>query len=76
MACADIRTAFDEMMHGVLEQTLLWHPLVVFNILRELSFVRARMKVPGCDVSDLYPFLRGGKQGGVDTPDLFNVVIE
>jgi len=74
VACADIRTAFDEMLHGVLEQALLWHnvhPLVVFNILRELSFVRARMKVLGCDVSDLYHFLRGGKQGGVDTPDLF-----
>ena len=67
------------MLHSVLESALNArgaHPILIFNILRELTQIQARMVLPGCDPTELFDFLRGGKQGGVDTPDLFNVVIE
>eukprot|EP00973_Karenia_brevis_P044728 6193109-Karenia_brevis.AAC.1 len=59
--------AFDNMLHDILEKALRKrnvHPLTIFNTLRELSFIRARMQLPGCDASELYDFLKGGKQGG------------
>ena len=42
----------------------------------ELTHLKARIRSPGCDATDFFEFLRGGKQGGVDTPDLFNIMIE
>ena len=79
LGCLDVKTAFDCMDHGLIARALRWrgvHPGTIFNIMRELSFVEARMSLPGCDPTEYFKFLRGGKQGGVDTPDIFTVVME
>ena len=52
------------------------HPMIIFNILQEICHIQAQVKLPGCDPTELFDFLPGGKQGGVDNPDLFNAVIE
>ena len=46
------------------------------NVVRELSCMKARLTLPGCAPSEYFDFLRGGKEGGVDTPDIFAAVME
>ena len=79
LAALDIKTAFDDMRHGILERAMRQrgiHPLTIHNVLRELSELQARINIQGCEVTDPFPFTKGGKQGGNDTPDLFNLVVE
>eukprot|EP00959_Pyramimonas_sp_CCMP1952_P272876 5704326-Pyramimonas_sp.AAC.1 len=79
ICCLDVRTAFDCMTHDLVARALEWHgvhPRTTLNILRELSDIKARLLLPGCEPSAYFDFLRGGKQGGVDTPALFTLVME
>eukprot|EP00959_Pyramimonas_sp_CCMP1952_P016234 343462-Pyramimonas_sp.AAC.1 len=42
----------------------------------ELSTCAACISLPGAGETSAFNFNRGGKQGGPDTPDLFDAVIE
>ena len=38
--------------------------------------VKGVMIVPGAGASEQFEFTRGGKQGGTETPDVFNAMVE
>ena len=44
--------------------------------MRELSFMMARISLPNAGSSSWFSFRKGGKQGGVETPDSFNMLVE
>ena len=76
---ADIRTAFDAINHDVATRALLHsgiQPKLVSNFLRELSLMTASMMISGCKETGSFNFEQGGKQGGVETPDIFNCCLE
>ena len=50
--------------------------LVRKTILEELSDLRCVAVLPGTDRSSFCPYTRGGREGGVDTPSIFCLVVE
>ena len=52
------------------------HPQHAATWMRELSFFKCSINLPGAGDSDWFDFQRGCKQGGVDTPKEFNMVLE
>eukprot|EP00973_Karenia_brevis_P051056 7090586-Karenia_brevis.AAC.1 len=44
-------------------------PNLVAAFMRELQGVHGIISLPGAGSTKPFPFCRGGKQGGVDTPD-------
>eukprot|EP00973_Karenia_brevis_P006057 824479-Karenia_brevis.AAC.1 len=36
----------------------------------------ARVTLADADTTDYFPFSKGGRQGGVETPELFNIIVE
>ena len=75
----DVAIAFDSMDHELLVKGLLGrglHPESVACLLRELSGMHADITIPGAGSTPRFPLERGGKQGGVETPDEFNLFIE
>ena len=45
-------------------------------LLREISGMKGCLSLPRVSPSELFDIERGGKQGGVETPDEFNVMME
>lgn len=79
MAAQDIQWAFDSMVHGLLMNSLLRRGLpahMVANLMRELLGFQAQIRLPNTGVRPPFRFDRGGKQGGVETPDQFNTLLE
>ena len=75
----DVATAFDKINHHHLARILTarrMHPNLVRAILREISFMRCNITLPGASPSDRFKMQAGGKQGGVETPELFNLMVE
>ncbi|CAK0809472.1 unnamed protein product, partial [Prorocentrum cordatum] len=75
----DIKTAFETMRHGHVSRILLnkgLHPNLVRAMLREMSILFCSMVLPGMLASDSFPLEVGGKQGGVETLELFNCMVE
>eukprot|EP00973_Karenia_brevis_P071447 9925890-Karenia_brevis.AAC.1 len=67
------------MLHDQIADSLLAlgvHPVLVLALAREYCQLKARVKIADADFSDFLPFRRGGRQGGVETPEVFNVMIE
>jgi hypothetical protein len=74
----DVATAFDSMDHDVLKAAMLsrgLHPRLVFGLLRELTEMKG-ISMPGAGTSESFHFGLGGKQGGVETPDEWNMLME
>ena len=79
IAVLDIKAAFDNIQHHHLASILRSrgvHPTLVQAILREISFMRCSISLPGTPQSDRFPLQAGGKQGGIETPDCFNTMVE
>ena len=75
----DVATAFDTINHGDLTKALAqrgMRPNLVRALLREVSFMKCNTTLPGASPSDRFPMCCGGKQGGIETPEEFNVMIE
>ena len=75
----DIKFAFDNMNHQVLRQALQKSGMptdMVYNLMRALSRKTACINLSGAGRSGDFRLLRGGKQGGIETPDEFNVLME
>eukprot|EP00973_Karenia_brevis_P077259 10732218-Karenia_brevis.AAC.1 len=75
----DIATAFDDMQHDQITDSLLSlgiHPLLVHALLREYCQLKARVKIADADFSNFFSFRKGGRQGGVETPEVFNLMVE
>ena len=79
IAAADVAIAFDSLSHDALGRSLQnsgIHPELVACLLRELVGCSAAITLPGAGRSKTFPFQRGGKQVGVETPDLFNIIMD
>ena len=75
----DIATAFDDMLHGKIAEALCSrgvHPKLVYAILLEYLDLRARVKLADSDPTDYFHYSKAGRQGGVETPELFNLMME
>ena len=75
----DVGTAFDDVEHEVTREALLHrgvHPLIVRASMLQYYDQQARLTVADGDPTDFFSFRRGGRQGGAETPDLFNLVVE
>ena len=76
---ADALTAFDSMQHPTLDATLTRRkvdPYVHANLIREVSNMSFTLSLPAVGKTNPQLFNAGGKQGGVETPDEFNLIVE
>ena len=72
MAFQDVEFAFDSMEHEHVATALLARgasPLLVAAHMRELAGLRATMSIAGAGETLPFAYSKGGKQGGVETPD-------
>ena len=42
----------------------------------EYSNLRAKIKIPEVGISDWFAYSKGAKQGGVETPDIWKIVLD
>eukprot|EP00974_Lingulodinium_polyedra_P120205 11174104-Lingulodinium_polyedra.AAC.1 len=77
---ADIKTAFQLLSHDAVQRALRRYevpPLLRRCLLEELTGLRVKASLPGVDAPEGFiPYTRGGREGGVDTPTLFNITVE
>ena len=76
---ADIATAFDDMKHPEMARSLLArgvHPRLVHAVMMEYMDLRARVKLADADPTDFFSYSKAGGQGGVETPEVFNIMME
>ena len=79
VACQDVCTAFDAMSHDVIADALLARgcsPQLACVCLRELTGIQAVATLPGAGTTQPFAFEKGGKQGGAETPEVWNAVID
>ena len=75
----DILTAFDCIHHDVLIDSLVargWELQRALAAVKELSFLMATVTIPGTEPTDGVQYLKGGVQGGPNTPKDFNAIVE
>ena len=71
VASQDIQTAFDDMEHNMVCQSLRARGIssqMSAVLLRELSGLQAVMTLPAAGTTQNFSYSKGGKQGGVETP--------
>ena len=79
VACQDVQTAFDTMRHSDIASTLCNRGVkayLVAGMMRELTGLHAFMSLPAAGVTRPFDYSKGGKQGGVETPDQWNAVMD
>ena len=79
VALQDVELAFDSMQHELIATALQARgaaPSIVAAHLRELTGLNAVMTIPNAGDTNSFPYSKGGKQGGVETPDEWNAVID
>ena len=79
VAALDVATAFDSIDHGVMGDLLARagvHAEHACCLLREVSGISASLSVPTAGSTSRFSWTRGGKQGGKETPDVWNVLVE
>ena len=79
IASLDILTAFDLIDYHVLLDALVyrgWPAHFAAAVLQELIGNRARADIPDVATFDNIDVGRGGRQGGADTVDIWNTIIE
>ena len=75
----DVRTAFDAMDHNWIAKSLQSRGAsaqVTALLMRELTGVEAVMTLPCAGTTSPFNYTRGGKQGGVETPEEWNALID
>ena len=68
----DIRVAFDSMGHGLMRDSMLARGVNALDVglhIREFSTLHAYIELPCVGRTELFDFTKGGKQGGIETPD-------
>ena len=79
IASLDVKTAVDSMCHRTVDAAMAAKGVPInvrIAVLQGLFSKRAHIRLPSVGCSVEFPFLRGGKQGGAETPDVFNDVME
>ena len=75
----DVKTAFDKTKHRNLNKANQSRQIPILSQLACMKgyFVKtATLSLPGGHTTSPFPFQRGGWQGGVNTPDEFNTMLE
>eukprot|EP00973_Karenia_brevis_P083246 11542727-Karenia_brevis.AAC.1 len=49
---------------------------LIAAVMREFVDLSAEMSVKGLGTTGPFPFLRGGRQGGVETPQIFTMIVD
>ena len=78
-ALQDVQTAFDSMPHDAICSVMVGRGVSYNDVglhLRELSGLRGQIRLPYVGGTSFFDFNRGGKQGGIETPDQWWVVID
>ena len=76
---ADILKAFGSLNHEVFAEGLLRrgaHPGLVNAFMQEYYDLRGRVSIADSGHSEWFEFSKGGRQGGSETPGLFNTIME
>ncbi len=79
ISCQDIRWAFDSLPHELISEALLARgvsPLDVGLHMRELTALTATITLPFVGSTAPFAFNKGGKQGGIETPDEWRAVVD
>ena len=79
LSVQDVRTAFDSMPHDLIGKSLRDRGASARMTglhLRELTTIQAYMRLPFAGETPLFDYQKGGKQGGVETPDEWRAMIE
>ena len=69
-----IAPMYVEIMSALLGRGV--HASDTHAVLQELHEEKGRIRVQGVGCAEQFAFSSGGKQGGVETPDLFNILME
>ena len=75
----DVQTAFDSMSHDLIYSAMIGRGASYNDVglhMRELTGMRGQISLPHVGGTKLFNFTRGGKQGGIETPDQWRVVID
>ena len=75
----DIRRAFQGISHEWAQRAMRRFQVPAHLrkvILEELAGLRCSASLPGATPSQYCPYSKGGREGGVDTPSLFNLLLE
>ncbi|CAK0847987.1 unnamed protein product [Prorocentrum cordatum] len=75
----DVSIAFDSMPHELMQDSLLARGVTARDVallMGDLTGLRARITLPLAGTSEPFLFAKGGKQGGVETPDEWNCMTE
>ena len=79
ISCQDVKTAFDAMRHDVIHTALHRRGLsshIIAVMMRELSGLKAVVSLPTAGTTEPFNYDRGGKQGGVETPDQWSCLLD
>ena len=79
VACQDVSTAFDAMGHELISNALSSRGCpdhLTCRFVWELTGIHAVITLPGAGTTEPFEFNRGGKQGGVETPDAWNAIMD
>ena len=72
IACQDVQTAFDDMSHELISESMLYRGVskqLNAALMRELIGLKACMSLPAAGTTPPISYSKGGKQGGVETPE-------
>ena len=75
----DIKMAFDAIKHEAIYEALNKqgvHPILAKAILMEYTHLEANVTIADAPPTPYFSFSQGGRQGGVETPALFNIILE
>ena len=75
----DVKTAFDSVPHWLIGEALGMKGLSNLDValqMRELTGLKARITLPCVGCTDFFDFEKGGKQGGVESPDQWRAVVD
>ena len=76
---ADIKRAFQGITHEWAQRAMIRFRVPAqlrIVLLEELTGLRCSAALPGTNPSQYCPYTKGGREGGVGTPSLFNLLVE
>ena len=79
VASAGVEGAFNGIKHDDVARALLpkgVHPESVCSLLCESCDLKVRIGLPGAPMSPAFLYARGGRQGSVEGPDMWNQVLD
>ena len=78
-ALQDVQTAFDSMPHALISRSMLARgvsPQMTGLHIRELTAMNAYIWLLHCGKTEMFQYTKGGKQGGIETPDEWRAVVD